>query len=76
MSGAYYSCAGKVDGNYPHPTDCTKFMSCVAQTYAYERQCAKCHVDPVTCPNGYLHYSHADDSCLYADEAGCVTEQG
>ncbi|WP_392900902.1 chitin binding peritrophin-A domain-containing protein [Streptomyces sp. LN699] len=27
----FYSCADKADGNYIHPTDCTKFISCVAQ---------------------------------------------
>lgn len=34
-----FSCADKADGNYPHPSDPTKFMSCVAHAYAYERDC-------------------------------------
>ena len=76
MSVDFYNCAGKTDGNYIHPTDCTKFISCVAQQHAYERDCPKCDVDPVTCPNGRLHYDHASDTCLYADEAGCVTDPG
>jgi len=69
-----YSCAGKEDGNYIHPTDCTKFMSCVAQTYAYERDCATCHVHPTDCPNGKTHYDHPSDACLWAWEAGCVID--
>jgi len=69
-----YSCAGKADGNYIHPSDCTKFMSCVAQTYAYERDCASCHVNPTDCPNGKTHYDHPSDACLWAWEAGCVTD--
>lgn len=71
----FYSCAGKPDGNYIHPTDCTKFMSCVAQEYAYERDCAPCHPNPDNCPNGKLHYDAASDACLWSYEAGCVTEQ-
>ncbi|MDX3538482.1 hypothetical protein PV721_29880 [Streptomyces sp. MB09-01] len=38
----FYDCRGKPDGNYIHPYDCTKFMSCVAGQYAYERNCADC----------------------------------
>ncbi|MFJ3818129.1 chitin binding peritrophin-A domain-containing protein [Streptomyces sp. NPDC090056] len=71
----FYSCAGKPDGNYIHPTDCTKFISCVAQQYAYERDCAACHPNPDNCPNGKLHYDAASDACLWSYEAGCVTEQ-
>ncbi|MFD3720088.1 chitin binding peritrophin-A domain-containing protein [Streptomyces sp. NPDC058674] len=71
----FYSCAGKPDGNYIHPSDCTKFMSCVAQEYAYERSCADCHPNPDNCPNGRLHYDAASDACLWSYEAGCVTEQ-
>jgi len=70
----WYSCAGKPDGNYIHPTDCTKFMSCVAQEYAYERACPACDVNPDNCPTGRLHYDHGEDACLWSYEAGCVTE--
>lgn len=68
----WYSCAGKLDGNYIHPWDCTKFMSCVAEINAYERNCAACHVNPDNCPTGRLHYHHPDDACLWSHEAGCV----
>lgn len=58
-----------------HPTYCTKFMSCVAQEYAYERDCAACQPNPDNCLNGKLHYDAATDACLWSYEAGCVTEQ-
>lgn len=58
-----------------HPTDCTKFMSCVAGRYAYERNCAACDPDPADCPTGRLHYDLNSDACLWSYEASCVTEQ-
>lgn len=72
-SAEWYDCSGKADGNYTHPDDCTKFMSCVAQTHAYERNCGACPVDPVSCPTGRLHYDESADACFSADKAGCVT---
>ncbi len=49
-------CATKADGNYAHPDDPTKFISCVAQTHGYERRC----------PQGYT-YDEASDSCVAPD---------
>jgi len=72
----WYNCAGKSDGNYIHPFDCTKFMSCVAQKHAYERNCAACHTHPDNCPTGKLHYHHPGDACEWAHIAGCVTDPG
>lgn len=69
----FYDCTGKPDGNYIHPTDCTKFISCVAGKYAYERDCPTCHVNPRDCPTGRTHYHAPEDACLWAWEAGCVT---
>jgi len=69
-----YDCSGREDGNYIHPSDCTKFMSCVAQQHAYERDCAACHVDENECPTGRLHYHHPADACLWFSEAGCVID--
>ena len=43
----WYDCSDKDDGNYAHPTDNTKFMSCVARRHAYERNCPQGqHFDP------------------------------
>ncbi|MFI7664831.1 carbohydrate-binding module family 14 protein [Nocardia sp. NPDC049526] len=44
----WYDCSGKEDGDYPHPDgDTTKFMSCVARSHAYERNCPPgTHFDP------------------------------
>jgi hypothetical protein len=46
-------CVGKGDGNYSHPSDPNKFISCVAETYAYER----------ACPAGYT-YDPGSDLCV------------
>ncbi|WP_167477702.1 carbohydrate-binding module family 14 protein [Nocardia arthritidis] len=35
----WYDCSGKPDGNYVHPSDPTKFITCVAEKIAYERSC-------------------------------------
>lgn len=34
-----FSCEGKVDGDYAHPTRCDYFVACVAQAHAYEMPC-------------------------------------
>jgi len=68
-----YDCSNKDDGNYIHPNDCTKFMSCVGHQIAYEMDCAICHTDPNTCPTGRLHYHHPSNKCEFANIAGCVT---
>lgn len=59
MGDELFSCAGKADGNYPHPTDPTKFMSCVAGTNAYERDCQ---------PRHYVYVPEVD-ACLPPEEA-------
>lgn len=55
-----YNCSGLPDGNYQHPTNCSKFISCVAGEYAYE----------MDCPAG-LHYDPSTDQCDYPEVAGC-----
>ena len=72
----WYDCSEREDGNYIHPNDCTKFMSCVARQHAYERNCAICNENPVNCPTGRLHYHYPQDRCEWADVAGCVVEEG
>jgi hypothetical protein len=66
----WYDCSGKRDGNYVHPSDCTRFISC-SGSVASERDCANCHVDSVTCPEGRLVYNSTQDECLYADQTRC-----
>ncbi|ODM87246.1 putative chitinase 3, partial [Orchesella cincta] len=59
----WYDCKGKPDANYVHPYDCTKFMTCVAQFYAYERDCVV-----------GLHYDPANDRCEWPEIVGCITD--
>jgi len=68
-----YDCSQKRDGNYRHPTDCTKYVQRIGQIYAYEIDCGDCHPDAVTCPTGRLRYDQAKDKCLFADNTACVT---
>jgi hypothetical protein len=42
-------CEGRADGNYVNPWDNTKYISCVAQTHAYERNLPPgLYIDPAT----------------------------
>jgi hypothetical protein len=56
-------CADKLDGNYAHPSDPNKFVSCVAQTNAYERDC----------PEGYT-YDPDTDMCV-SPEGGSISPE-
>lgn len=70
--GFTFDCTGKVDGFYPHPFDCTRFVGCVAGIEAWEMPCALMN------DNGdSLHYvadSGPDPKtayCDYPEKAGC-----
>jgi len=52
-------CVGKPDGNYPHPTNCTKFITCSNQR-KYE----------MNCPHG-LHFNSNLLMCDYPANANC-----
>ncbi|MCY0924047.1 carbohydrate-binding module family 14 protein [Streptomyces sp. H27-G5] len=58
-----FSCEGRADGNYPHPSNPTKFMACVAQEYAYEQSCFPSYQGEMT------YYVASVDACLTAAEA-------
>lgn len=66
----WYDCSQQKDGNYVHPSDCTRFISCSGGV-ASQRDCANCHVDPVHCPEGRLVYNSTVDRCLSADQTRC-----
>ncbi|CAL8111404.1 unnamed protein product [Orchesella dallaii] len=68
----WYECAGKAEGNYAHPVDCTRFLTC-SNGIAAERDCAICNYDPVLCPQGRLVFDRETNQCLYANQAECRT---
>jgi hypothetical protein len=70
----WYDCSGKADGNYVHPWECTRFISC-SGGIASERDCANCDIDPVRCPDGRTVYDPKVDACLWADETTCNASQ-
>ncbi|KAK4900203.1 Scrasp1p [Elasticomyces elasticus] len=69
-----FDCEGKKDGLYPSPYDCTRFFSCSGGITS-RRDCASCHVDPVTCPDGRLVLNPELNACVYADEYECKIEK-
>jgi len=67
----YYNCKGLANGNYQHPWECTKFISC-SNGYAYEMSCADCNPGDPRCPDGKTNFNEAADACLWPDEAQCT----
>jgi hypothetical protein len=70
----WYDCSGKRDGNYVHPTDCTRFISCSGGV-ASQRDCANCN-QPGRCIDGRTVYNATVDACLFADETRCENGNG
>ena len=56
-------CQGRNDGNYEHPTSCTKFIQCVGQRYVYIQNC----------PPG-LHYNKTSDQCDWPENVNCASK--
>ena len=54
-----FDCTGKPNGDYFHPRECTKFITCSNQL-AYERNC----------PSG-LHFDSKHRICNYPEQANC-----
>jgi len=67
----YYNCKGITNGNYYHPWDCTKFITC-SNGYASERDCAACNPGDSRCPDGRTHFDEPSDACLWPDVARCT----
>lgn len=66
----WYDCKGRTNGNYPHPVDCTRFVTC-SNEIASERDCAICEYHPIRCPEGRLIFDSETNMCLFANEAKC-----
>lgn len=56
----WYNCKGVTNGNYYHPCDCHKFITC-SNGYASERNCAACMPDPVKCPDGRTSFDEPSE---------------
>ncbi|XP_021967332.1 uncharacterized protein LOC110862441 [Folsomia candida] len=68
----YYNCAGKPDGNYLHPFDCTRFITCHNGRTA-DMACGDCDMNNVNGCQGskYLVYLPAKDWCEWPKDADC-----
>ncbi|CAG7837251.1 unnamed protein product, partial [Allacma fusca] len=72
LSTFNYDCSGKRDGNYPHPTKCTHYVSCSGQR-AHEIECAKGHDGN---PLYYVRDSGPDPKTSTCDSPDVVDRDG
>ncbi|ODM88471.1 Endochitinase [Orchesella cincta] len=63
-------CYSLADGDYDHPDDCTKFVTC-SNRIAYEMNCATCHFDPLRCPTLRTVFDASAKGCVWANETTC-----
>ena len=68
----YYDCSAKPDGNYIHPTDCTRFITCI-DGKAHDFPCPDCGRDNHPQCNGdeFLVYNADHDWCDWPGETPC-----
>jgi len=67
----YYDCSQKESGLEVHPWDCTRFIHC-DNGRAHDKSCAECHVDKITCPDGWLVFDFGAQECEWADKANAT----
>jgi len=67
----WYDCKDKANGNYYHPWDCTKFITC-SNGYASSRDCAACNPGDPRCPEGKTNFDEPANQCLWPDVARCT----
>lgn len=62
----YYDCSSKEDGNYNHPTDMTRFITC-HNGRASDQACPSCDVNNVALCAGsaYLVFDLSKNQCNY-----------
>ena len=73
----YYDCSAKPNGNYIHPTDCTRFITC-ANGRAADMACPDCNAHDEKCAGErYLVWDDAEDvkRCEWPQFTPCVTEE-
>jgi len=68
----YFDCSGKADGDYLHPTDCTRFIKC-HNGRAADMACADCDQNNVAecAGNPYLVFNLTQDACDWPAKTKC-----
>lgn len=68
----YYDCSAKENGNYLHPNDCTRFITC-SNGRASDMACPDCDVNNIKgCQgNPYLVYDVKNDTCDWPNVTPC-----
>jgi len=71
-----YNCTGHSDGNYNHPTDCTRFISC-SNTRTFDMACGDCDLNnKIECDGEeYLVYRHSTDQCDWPLNTHCFSRE-
>lgn len=62
----YYDCSAKPDGNYLHPTDCTRYIVCANGT-AHDMACPDCGKDNHPQCNGQEFLVYEDTQFDWCD---------
>ena len=73
----YYDCTGKANGNYIHPTDCTRFIKC-QDGQATDMACPDCDMEqnPTQCAGSeYLFWDQTRDRCEFPSDTQCITDE-
>lgn len=72
----YYDCTGKPNGNYLHPSDCTRYITC-HNGRAADMACPDCGLanNPYQCAGSeFLFYKAATDRCDWPRDTECQTD--
>jgi len=72
----YYDCSGKADGNYVHPTDCTRFIMC-SNGRAADMACPDCDMNNVSGCAGspYQFWDQDKDRCEWPRDTHCAIQE-
>eukprot|EP01121_Diplochlamys_sp_Union-15-3_P018825 TRINITY_DN693_c0_g1_i1.p1 TRINITY_DN693_c0_g1~~TRINITY_DN693_c0_g1_i1.p1 ORF type:complete len:100 (+),score=13.13 TRINITY_DN693_c0_g1_i1:39-338(+) len=70
VPASIFDCSGKADGNYNHPTDCTRFITC-SNGRASDFACPDCGTSPKCHGRPYLKYSSPLNYCDWPEDAAC-----
>jgi len=68
----YYDCSKNADGNYNHPTDCTRFITCHNHRAA-DMACPDCDLNNIyeCAGNQYLVFNATENSCEWPRYTEC-----
>ncbi|OXA64280.1 uncharacterized protein LOC110841593 [Folsomia candida] len=70
----YYDCSGKPNGQYIHPSDCTRFIIC-SNGYASDMACPNCDLANTLCFGiPFLRYDAFKERCEWPKITECIVD--